>query len=60
MQKNIIKSKEKSYGNEDDFDLVMKNYSEFLNAFIKQNALPISIYKEAINNTNIMASSVKK
>lgn len=59
-RKILLKAKKKSYGNEDDFDLVIKNYNEFLNAFIKQNALPLSVYKEAINNTNIMASQCEE
>lgn len=52
----LLKAKRKSYGNEDTFDLVIKNYEDFLSAFKSQNALPLNVYIEAINNTNIMAS----
>ncbi len=55
-RKILLKAKRKSYGNEDDFDLVIKNCEDFLNAFKTQNALPLYIYIDAINNTNIMAS----
>ena len=59
-RKILLKAKRKSYGNEDDFDLVIKNYSDFLQAFQKQNALDNDIILEAINNTNIMADSCEE
>ena len=59
-RKILLKAKNKSYGNEDNFDLVIKNYTDFLEAFKTQNALPESVYKEAINNTNIMADQCQE
>lgn len=56
----LLQAKRKSYANEDDFDLTIKNYEDFLKAFEKQNALPTNIYKEAIDNTNIMASQCEE
>lgn len=48
-------SKKKGIANEgyfdDDFDLIFKTYDELVNAFKKQNALPESIYMQAIKNT---------
>lgn len=56
----LLKAKRKSYGNEDEFDLVIKNYNDFLKAFETQGALPLELYKEAINNTNIMAAQCQE
>lgn len=47
--------KKKDIANEgyfdDNFDLIFKTYDELVNAFKKQNALPESIYMQAIKNT---------
>ncbi len=48
------------YGNEDEFDLTYKSYEELVDMFDKQNALPKSVYLNAINNTNLMAESVEE
>lgn len=56
----LLLAKKKSYGNEDDFDLVIKNYEDFRQAFKNQDALPLDVIDEAINNTNIMASQCKE
>jgi DNA polymerase-3 subunit alpha len=56
----LLKAKRKSYGNEDDFDLVIKNYNDFLKSFQNQNALSNNIILEAINNTNIMANQCEE
>lgn len=55
----LMKAKNKSYGNEDKFDLVYKTYSQLIEAFKKQDALPESIYMKAIENTQVMANSVE-
>ena len=47
--------KDSFYGEEDEFDLVWKTYDELIKSFKLQNALPDSVYLEAINNTNKFA-----
>lgn len=59
-RKMLLKAKKKSYGNEDNFDLVIKNYNDFVNAFKEQNALEEKIYLEAIENTNIIAEQCEE
>lgn len=59
-RKILLKAKHKSYGNEDDFDLVIKNYEEFKYAFIEQNALPENIILQAIENTNKIAQQCEE
>ena len=51
-------SKNIDFGDEDTFDLTYKSYDELCAMFEKQG-LDKEIYLEAINNTNIMADSVK-
>jgi len=46
------------FADEDKFDLTMKSFVELKEMFQKQNALPESLYMEAIRNTNVMAASV--
>lgn len=55
----FLKSKGADYGDEDSFDLTFKSYEEFVGMFEKQNALPRSVYLEAIHNTNVMADMVE-
>lgn len=45
------------FANEDQFDLTYKSYDELVNMFAEQDALPKSVYLQAIENTNIMADS---
>ena len=45
------------FANEDQFDLTYKSYDELVNMFAEQNALPKSVYLQAIENTNVMANS---
>lgn len=59
-RKILLKAKQKSYGTEDDFDLVMRNYEDFKEAFKIQNALPEEVYMEAINNTNVIADQCEE
>lgn len=56
----FLKSKGASYGNEDRYDLTFKSYPELVEMFEKQNALPRSVYLEAIHNTNVMADMVEE
>lgn len=51
-------AKKMKYANEDSFDLTYKSYDELCEDFRKQNALPESVWLEAIKNTNVMAEAV--
>lgn len=53
------RAKNVHFDGEDNFDLVFKTYDELVEAYRKQNALPESVFLEAINNTNIMADMVE-
>lgn len=55
----LMTAKGKSFGNEDDFDLTFKTYDELTEMFNKQNALPESVWYEAIENTNILSEMVE-
>ena len=48
------------FTNEDEFDLTYKSYEELIEMFEKQNALPRSVYLQAVNNTNVMAESCEE
>jgi DNA polymerase III, alpha subunit len=48
------------FANEDKFDLTYKTYDELVNMFKEQNALPKSVYLQAIENTNVMADSCEE
>lgn len=47
------------FSNEDEFDLTYKSYDELIEAFKKQNSLPMDIILESIEETNVMANSVE-
>lgn len=55
----LLKAKNKSYGDEDAFDLTFKTYDELIDLFRIQDAIPERLYLEAISNTNKMADSVE-
>lgn len=55
----LLEAKNKSYGDEDTFDLAYKSYDELVNVFALQNAIPSDLYISAIENTNVMAASVE-
>lgn len=58
--RNILqKSKQIELSKEDKFDLSFKTYNELVDMFKKQNALPESVYLEAIENTNKFANMVE-
>lgn len=50
----ILEGKHKTYGDEDKFDLTWKTYPELVDMFARQNALPESVYLQAIENTNAL------
>lgn len=47
------------FADEDSFDLTYKSYDELIEMFRRQDALPETMYTEAIHNTNVMADSVE-
>lgn len=51
----MMLAKKKTYGNEDNLDLIYKSYNELVDSYRKQNALPEEVYLEAIANTNVLA-----
>jgi DNA polymerase-3 subunit alpha len=56
----LQKAKNIHFDNEDGWDLSFKTYDELVAAYKKQNALPMDVIKEAINNTNVMADMVEE
>lgn len=57
-RKVLMKCKDKTFGNEDDFDLTWKTYDELVSMFSAQGVLPEEVYMHAIANTVHMADSV--
>lgn len=55
----LLSAKNKSYGDEDSFDLTYKTYDELVNMFEIQAALPDTVYLEAIENTNLLYDLVE-
>lgn len=47
------------YENESDIDLTYKTYDEVLDMAKRQDALPINVWKDALEETNVMASTVE-
>lgn len=56
----LQKAKGVHFANEDDWDLTFKSFEQLVTAFKKQNALPMDVVYEAINNTNVMADMVEE
>ncbi len=56
----LQKAKGVHFSNEDDWDLTFKSFEQLVAAFKKQNALPMDVVYEAINNTNVMADMVEE
>lgn len=50
----LLSAKHKSYGDEDAFDLTYKTYDELKAMFAGQDAIPVDVYTQAINNTNML------
>ena len=55
----LQKAKNIHFDGEDKFDLTFKTYDELVNACKKQNAIPMSAYLEAIENTNKIADMIE-
>ena len=56
----LQKAKNVYFANEDNWDLTFKSYNQLVEAYKKQNALPMDIVYEAINNTNVMADMIEE
>lgn len=56
----LQKSKGVHFSNEDSWDLTFKSYDQLIDAYKKQNSLPMDVIIEAINNTNVMADMVEE
>ena len=54
------KAKNVHFENEDAWDLTFKTYDELIQAYEKQNALPMDAVLEAIENTNKIADMVEE
>ena len=55
----LQKAKGISFPNEDDWDLTFKSVNELIDAYEKQNSLPMNVVYEAIENTNRMADMIE-
>lgn len=59
--RNILMLRKKQhYDGEDEMDLVYRSYDEVCEAFRKQDAIPESMWLEALENTNVMADMVEE
>lgn len=56
----LQKAKNIHFENEDGWDLTFKTYDELINAYKKQNSLPMDVICDAINNTNKLADRVEE
>ena len=56
----LQKSKNVFFADEESWDLTFKSYEELLVAYKNQNALPMNVIEEAINNTNVLANMVEE
>ena len=56
----LQRAKNVNFANEEEWDLTFKSYDQLLDAYRKQNALPMDVVEEAINNTNVMANMVEE
>lgn len=50
----LLEAKNKSYGDEDSFDLSFKTYDELVQMFKEQKSLPEDAFMQAIDNTNLL------
>ena len=56
----LQKAKNVHFASEDKWDLTAKSVDELVDAYKKQNSLPMDVVYEAINNTNIVAEQVEE
>ena len=57
-RKTLQKAKNVRFENEDSWDLTFKTYDELILEYQKQNALPMNVVLDAIENTNRLADMV--
>jgi DNA polymerase-3 subunit alpha len=55
----LQKAKGVNFANEGSWDLTFKSYEELVEAYKKQNSLPLDVVLNAINNTNVIADMVE-
>jgi DNA polymerase-3 subunit alpha len=55
----LQKSKGIHFDGEDMWDLKFKTYDELIRAYEIQNSLPLNVYMEAIDNTNVLADMIE-
>lgn len=55
----LQKAKNVFFADEESWDLTFKSYDELVSAYEKQGSLPMSIIREAINNTNALADMIE-
>lgn len=58
-RKLLMEAKGIEFSGEDEYDLTFKSYEELVAAFEQQNALSHDVWMQAIENTNVVADSVK-
>lgn len=56
----LQKAKNIHFDSEDGWDMMFKTYDELVDAFKRQNALPMDVVLEAIENTNKIADRVQE
>lgn len=56
----LQKSKNIHFDNEDGWDLTFKTYDELVSMYKKQNAIPMEVVLDAINNTNVLADMIEE
>lgn len=54
----LQRSKKVRFESEDEWDLVMRGYEYLIEAFTRQNALPIEVVRDALECTNVIADMV--
>lgn len=59
-RKILQKSKKVHFANEDSWDLTFKTYDQLIQSYLKQQALPMNVVLEAIENTNRLADMVEE
>lgn len=59
-RKILQKAKNVFFSDEDGWDLTFKTYDELIDAYKNQGALPEDIYKQAIENTNVMTERIEE
>lgn len=56
----LQKAKNIRFSDEEKWDLVFKTYDELVDAYVKQDSLPMDVVLEAIENTNRMADRIEE